>query len=300
MRFNELGYQSLEKYLQAFKSSLLRTTHTYDFFVDWKKAESNARELIVEFGLLNSLTLANSTDERRSLLRRLLLEHPKLITAVPILLAVRDSELEVAELTEQIVYKRFDFTASSLPPLMVDDMLLFCEKTGVIELFGKIKDVYSYVLGAEVGLDSNARKNRSGDVFKNLVDHLLTVTEGELSRSGLGLSHRAEVKLTDLGVSHSEKKQVDFIVRDSKRVVAACEANVYNTQGSKPTEIIRSYTHLNAILKEKGIAFLWYTDGPGWNVMWKAFTDGLKNIDYVMNYTIGIRATKDILRSVAK
>ncbi len=295
VKYDELGYSRMEEYLQDFQQSLLRTTHTYDYFVDWRKVEQNAKEHIVEFGLLNSITLISNTDERRELLRRLLREHPKLLTAVPILLAVRESELEVAELTDQIIYRQFDFSQASRD--QVDKMVVFCEKIGILELLGKVKDVYSYVLGAEVGLDSNARKNRSGDVFKKMVDNLLTITEQELSKEGVRIYHKAEVKLTNLGISQSEKKQVDFMVYESGRPVAACEVNVYNTQGSKPTEIIRSYTHLNDLLKPKGIKFLWYTDGPGWNLMWNAFKEGARNVDYVMNYTIGMRRTKGLLQS---
>lgn len=299
-RFNELGYDSIEEYLQGFQKTLLRSTYAYDYFVDWHKVETKAKEHIVELALLNSLSLASSFSERKELLRKLLVEHPRILTVIPILLAVRELEIEVADLTQQIIYKRFDFSSPSLASEKLDDMLLFCEKTGIIELFGKIKDAYSYVLGAEVGLDSNARKNRSGDVFKHLVDHLLTVVEAELAKSGLTFYHKSEVRLDDLGISQREKKKVDFMIYKSGKPVAACEANVYNVQGSKPTEIIRSYTHLDQMLKQKGMTFFWFTDGPGWNLMWPALETALRNLDYVMNYTIGSKATVAILRSIGK
>ena len=41
------------------------------------------------------------------------------------------------------------------------------------KLFGEINDLYAYLLGVEVGLDSNARKNRSGEIVQNLVELLL-------------------------------------------------------------------------------------------------------------------------------
>ncbi|MGH2638498.1 MAG: DpnII family type II restriction endonuclease [Rhabdochlamydiaceae bacterium] len=82
--------------------------------------------------------------------------------------------------------------------------------------------------------------------------------------------------------------------------VAACEANVYNVQGSKPTEIIRSYAHLNDLLNQREMAFFWFTDGPAWNDMWPALEGALTSFDYVMSYTIGSRATKTILQSLVK
>ena len=298
VKFRELGYSTEDEYLQDFQKTLLRSTYTYDYFVDWQKVEKNAKEHVVELAMLDSLTHASSYVERRKLLRKLLSEHPRILTAIPMLLAVRESEIEVADLTQQIISKRFDFASRTLSSEKLDDMVMFCEKTGIINLFEKIKDGYSYILGAEVGLDSNARKNRSGDVFKNLIDHLLTVVEAELSKSGLIFSHKAEVRLEDLGISQNEKKKVDFMIYQSGKPLAACEANVYNVQGSKPTEIIRSYAYLNDLLRQRGMTFFWFTDGPAWNKMWSPLENALRSLDYVMNYTIASKATPAILRSI--
>ncbi|MDO5045223.1 DpnII family type II restriction endonuclease [Campylobacter sp.] len=46
----------------------------------------------------------------------------------------------------------------------------FCE-TGLDKVFisGKIKNLHDYVFGVEVGLDTNARKNRGGDSFAQMI-----------------------------------------------------------------------------------------------------------------------------------
>lgn len=46
----------------------------------------------------------------------------------------------------------------------------FCE-TGLDKVFtsGKIKNLFDYVFGVEVGLDTNARKNRSGKNFARII-----------------------------------------------------------------------------------------------------------------------------------
>ena len=64
--------------------------------------------------MLDSLTHASSNVERRKLLRKLLSEHPRILTVIPMLLAVRESEIEVADLTQQIISKRFDFASRTL------------------------------------------------------------------------------------------------------------------------------------------------------------------------------------------
>jgi len=55
----------------------------------------------------------------------------------------------------------------------IKDIVEFCKKSGILNLFGEINDLYAYILGMEVGLDSNARKNRSGKIFEQLVGLLL-------------------------------------------------------------------------------------------------------------------------------
>lgn len=50
-----------------------------------------------------------------------------------------------------------------------EEIVYFSKKTGLIDLFSKIDDLYTYLVGVEVGLDSNARKNRRGHIFENIV-----------------------------------------------------------------------------------------------------------------------------------
>lgn len=295
VNYKALGYNSLEEYFEDFRSSLLKTTHTYDFFVDWKKVEANAKEHIVELGLLNSLTLVKDREECKKLLRKLLKEHPKIIAVIPILLAIRDKSVEVAELTEQIVNKQFRFDQKHITDAQLDDMLNFCEKTGIIDLFGKIKDVYTYVFGVEVGLDTNARKNRAGEVFSRLIEHVISTAVKKLMKSGISVSYRKEVELGKVGIHYPGQKKVDFLISITNKPLIVCEVNIYHDPGSKPNEIVRAYIRLHNLLKERGLTFFWFTDGPGWLKMWKQFKEGANNIDYIMNYTIASRNLEKLL-----
>ena len=47
----------------------------------------------------------------------------------------------------------------------------FCHQTELDKIFidGKIKNLYDYVFGVEVGLDTNARKNRGGIIFARTI-----------------------------------------------------------------------------------------------------------------------------------
>lgn len=53
----------------------------------------------------------------------------------------------------------------------VDSVVEYLEDTGLAHILkeGRIKNLVDYVFGIETGLDSNARKNRSGHVMENMV-----------------------------------------------------------------------------------------------------------------------------------
>ncbi len=300
MDYKLLGYDSVEEYLEDFRRTLLKTAHGYDFFVDWKKVEENAKRYLIELGLLNSLTLAKNNVERKRLLKRILQDHPKILNVIPTLLAIREQSIEVAEITKQVIIKRYDFRARSLSEEQLDDMVSFCEKTGLIDLFGKIKDVYTYVFGVEVGLDTNARKNRAGEIFNKLMEHLIDRVVEKFRKENIPLTYKREVELGKIGISYPGQKTVDFLILHENKPLAACEVNIYHGTGSKPNEIVRSYIRLHTLLKNNGIPFFWFTDGPGWIKMWNQFREGVNNIDYIMNYTISERRLEKILLNIIK
>jgi type II restriction enzyme len=297
VEFKLLGFETLDEYLNHFHNTLLRSVHGYDFFVDWEKVVNYVQQHFIEFGLLNGLTLLPNNDVRKRRLKEILTEHPKTIQIIPSLIAVRDKNIEIADLTRQVVYSRFDFGDKNPNPKDIDDMVLFCEKTGIVNLFGNIKDVYTYALGVEVGLDSNARKNRSGDAFKALIKTLIDSEIKQLVNEGYPFSYKPEIELKTLKIGYPKQKKADFVIyyRDSPLVI--CEANIYHVAGSKPMEIIRSYTDMGGILKDLSKKFLWFTDGPAWVEMWSAFTQGVNDLNYILNYDISLKKLREILLS---
>lgn len=287
----------MDEYFSHFQSTLLKTAHGYNFFVDWKKAVKYAKQHAIAFGLLNALTLLPDYNERKTVLREIFTEHPKTIQVIPSLIAVRDNSIEVAELAGQIIYSYFDFGKKEPEPNDIEDMVSFCERTGIIDLFGLIKDVYTYALGVEVGLDSNARKNRSGEAFKLLMRSLIDSEVQQLLIDGHPFSWKPEIELTTLNIGYPKQKKVDFVIYYDGNPVVICEVNIYHGPGSKPNEIVRSYTDMGDILKSLSKKFLWITDGPGWIKMWPQFAQGAKDLDYILNYEISMRKLRELLLS---
>ena len=154
----------------------------------------------------------------------------------------------------------------------IDEYVLFMEKTGLFDLLQNhiIHSLVDYVMGVEVGMDTNGRKSRTGDAMEDLV-------ESYIIKAGFvkGATYFKELKLSTIeekwglnlsSISNTEKteKRFDFVVI-ANNIIYAIETNFYNSQGSKPNETARSYKTIALESKDiKGFKFVWFTDGKGW------------------------------------
>ncbi len=128
----------------------------WDYFVNWIKVEDNASGLEIALNKLNYL-LGKSNLENE--FYKLYKTNPDIVTAIPILLAVRGTDIEIYEPISK-TSEFFDFALNTKNnPKKV---FKFLKKSGLLNLFSDtgIKNLVDYVKGVEVGLDSNGRKNR--------------------------------------------------------------------------------------------------------------------------------------------
>lgn len=116
-----------------------------------------------------------------------------------------------------------------------------------------------YVFGIETGLDSNARKNRSGHVMENRIADILNKH---------GVTYRQEVYSTEWPnlqkVLGDDEKRFDFVIQTSSKTYLI-EVNFYSGGGSKLNEVARSYSDIAPKINSvPGFEFVWITDGIGW------------------------------------
>ena len=147
--------------------SLRETISGYDFFTDFEKVFKNVKEIEVELNILNYLI--GKVDNFDSEFCALITKYPNVLRAIPILLAVRNKKqndsIKVFDNNEILEYNFIVKNKSN------EEYLEFIKKTGLVKLFteDKIKNLVDYVTGVEVGLDSNARKNRGGTTMEDLI-----------------------------------------------------------------------------------------------------------------------------------
>ena len=143
-------------------SQLQETNQTLDFFCDFDKISANVAEVEMSLNTLNYLigkeNLAKGVSE---IWKR---DH-KVFEVLGILIAVREEgKKPVVDKDGNIVLLKSYFESEK-------KVVEFLEGTGLADIFEsrRIKNLVDYVFGIETGLDTNARKNRSGHIMENTV-----------------------------------------------------------------------------------------------------------------------------------
>ena len=208
-------------------------------------------------------------------IRRLWMENPKVFSVLAILIAVRTSDNKKAILEDgrvELINRLFED---------VNGVIAFIHGTGLDEVFQKkqIKNLVDYVFGVETGLDTNARKNRSGHLMENQVAMVLEKA---------GITYRQEVYSTEypeLSVLGEDKKRFDFVIETSQ-CRYLIEVNFYSGGGSKLNEVARAYSELSPKINAvEGFKFVWITDGIGWKSARNKLEEAYYTIPSIYNLT---------------
>ena len=251
--------RNFEKWLGKFKNSIA----TYDYYIDLKKVIKNVDNIKIELNILNSLIGSKNIEEE---FENIIKEYPKTLKCIPILLAVRDTEIYAQDEEGSFLY---NFKS---PNYSIEQYKIFMRKTGLFNLIQNhiINNLVDYVLGVETGLDSNGRKNRGGHLMEDLVEKYI-VKAGFIK----GVNYFKEMKISEIEekfkidlskISNNGKtvKRFDFVIK-TENMIYAIETNFYASSGSKLNETARSYKNIAQEAKGiSGFTFAWFTDGKGW------------------------------------
>ena len=276
--------RDFKKWLSKFKSSI----STYDYYVDFEKTYKLASKYKIELNILNSLIGSKNIEEE---FKDIIIKYPETLEVIPLLLAVRSNEIFIKDSVNEYLFK-FNKIIYSL-----DDYVMFMYKTGLFDLLQNhiINNLYDYVLGVEVGLDSNARKNRGGHLMENLVESYIVKAGYKENVNYFKEMYLSDIEkkwnldLSVMSGNNTSTKRFDFVIKTDKQVYVI-EANFYTSSGSKLNETARSYKMLAEESKlVKGVTFIWITDGIGWfdakNNLEETFNelDTLYNLDDLDN-----------------
>lgn len=231
-----------------FLDTFIDTNIKLDDFVDWEKVNSKIKSYRQDLSIFNFLQSENE-EILKEKINKYWFQNLSSFQKFYILLAGRESNAFLQN-KESRFFKDLIFRNPN-------EVIEFLKESNLIRLFiGKNKiDFTNYLLGIEVGLDSNARKNRFGTIMENNIAQILKENNIEFVQNysvDFVKDRKGNKKIFDFKFSKNNK---DYYL----------ECNFFNSSGSKINEVTKSYRSINEIFKkEKDINFIWVTDGAGW------------------------------------
>ena len=261
----------MTKPFNLFLSQLSKTNATLDYFVDFNKVARNVHKIAIKLNQLNYLIGKENIEEA---INELYEENPKVFEVLDILIAVRNKKTKTFNNNGIIVSLESYFSSPK-------GILEYIHETRLGEVFKnkEITNLVDYVFGIEVGLDTNARKNRGGDNMSKAVS--LFFDKG-------GIFYKREVNSTlflDIESLGVDVKRFDFVIKTKKKTYLI-ETNFYNTGGSKLNEVARAYSEVAPKINQyENYEFVWITDGQGWLSAKNKLEEAYNAIPSVYNLT---------------
>jgi type II restriction enzyme len=276
----------MSEQFETFVSQLSETNATLDYFTDFGKIKSNVRKISIKLNQLNYLI---GKKDLKLAIEELFEENAKVFDVLDILIAVRKNKITKTFNREgEIVLLQSYFETP-------DKIYEFIEDTGLGDIFRNkdITNLVDYVFGVEVGLDTNARKNRAGKNMSKAVSLIFDKAKIFYKRE-VNSSEFPEIK--SLGV---DLKRFDFVIKTKVRTYLI-ETNFYNGGGSKLNEVARSYTDIALKINQyEKFEFVWITDGQGWLSAKSKLEEAFSKIPSVYNLsnieTFVQKITKEIV-----
>jgi len=263
----------MSEQFETFISQLSETNATLDYFTDFGKIKTNLSKISIKLNQLNYLI---GKEDLKLAIEELFEENAKVFEVLDILIAVRKNKNAKTFNREGKIVQLDTYFETS------DKIYEFIEDTGLGEIFRNknITNLVDYVFGVEVGLDTNARKNRGGENMSKAVSLIFDKAK---------IFYKKEVNSTEFSEITSlgaDLKRFDFVIK-TKVKTYLIETNFYNGGGSKLNEVARAYSDVAPKINQyANFEFVWITDGQGWLSAKNKLEEAFSIIPSVYNLTI--------------
>jgi type II restriction enzyme len=262
----------MSEQFKIFLSQLSETNATLDYFTDFKKIKGNVNKIAIKLNQLNYLI---GKADIKAAVNELYEENPKAFEVLDILIAIRKNKnAKTFNNKGEIVMLDSYFNSP-------ESICEYIEETGLGEIFRNkdVKNLVDYVFGIEVGLDTNARKNRGGENMSKAVSLFFDKAKVFYKKE---VSNTAFPGILSLG---ADVKRFDFVIKTKKKTYLI-ETNYYNGGGSKLNETARSYSDVAPKINQyKDYEFVWITDGQGWLSAKNKLEEAYNTIPSIYNLT---------------
>ena len=255
--------------------------------MNWNKVDRETKKYELELNTLNYLI---GKDDIYSEALRLFTKQPNLLKAIPSLIASRDRVLDILTIdnNDNMSFEQLDF--KTIDTSRIDDYLKFIEQSGLLNFLQQHanRSLVDYVYGVETGLDSNARKNRSGTTMEGILErHVAKISqeqklEWKSQATAQFIKDKWGIKVP---VDKSERRFDVAVYSREKHKVWLIETNYYGGGGSKLKAVAGEFTELSqfVVKSDDDVEFVWVTDGQGWKTAHLPLAEAFSHITNVFN-----------------
>ena len=286
---NLLNYYNLssEERLEEFLSTLSITNRTPEYYVNWKKVDRETKKYELELNTLNYLI---GKDDIYIEALDLFTKQPNLLKAIPSLIASRDNVLDILTIDndDNMSFEQLDF--KTIDTSRIDDYMKFIEQSGLLNFLQQHanRSLVDYVYGVETGLDSNARKNRSGTTMEGILERHISKIAQEQNLEWKAQATAQFIKEkwgVTVPVDKSERRFDVAVYSKENHKVWLIETNYYGGGGSKLKAVAGEFTELSqfVVKSDDDVEFVWVTDGQGWKTAHLPLAEAFSHITNVFN-----------------
>ncbi|NMB99244.1 MAG: restriction endonuclease [Thermoanaerobaculaceae bacterium] len=285
---DSINCNSSEEVFSYLINTLKESITKWDYFVNWNNVFSHIKDLEISLNILNYLIGKENIEEE---FRNLLKKHPEVANAIPLLVACRKKNFNILKdfKNGEYLYENYSFDFKNKKSHNEDEInkiVEFAKEIGLLALFQsrRIKNCLDYLIGVEVGLDSNARKNRGGAMMEDIVEfYIAKITQ---RRNYQYIKQATADKVRDewnkVMTIDKSSRRIDFAVFKGDELILI-ETNFYAGGGSKLKSTAGEYRTMFDFWSNDGHKFIWITDGYGWKKAKKPLEETFNHIDYLLN-----------------
>ena len=220
----------------------------------------------------------------------MLTKQPNLLKAIPSLIASRDRVLDILTIDndDNMSFEQLNF--KTIDASRIDDYMKFIEQSGLLMFLQHHanRSLVDYVYGVETGLDSNARKNRSGTTMEGILERHISKIAQEQNLEWKAQATAQFIKEkwgVTVPVDKSERRFDVAVYSKENHKVWLIETNYYGGGGSKLKAVAGEFTELSqfVVKSDDDVEFVWVTDGQGWKTAHLPLAEAFSHITNVFN-----------------
>jgi len=292
--YEKLGLKNDSDVFDFFIKTLRESIFTWEFFVDWGKIAVKVEEFETELNILNSLIGKHNSETK---FVELLKEYPRTRGVLPLLIAVRLEKLRKVPIADDTdinntraeLKKDYFRIRGNVDEKTTSELKRFYVESGLKNVLEEknVKSLVDYYTGVEVGMDTNARKNRVGDIMEDIMENYLSDAFSKYEDiEVIPQANRDKIKRKWEQTIRMDKTSriFDFAIFNKRSDnLFLVETNFYSGGGTKLKSTTGEYRQLAESLNQQGLPLVWVTDGLGWHTARNPLRETFHKNNFVFN-----------------